>query len=76
MTVQAIDFRSAPDILFRMIGRMFRKYSRDPSSRVSSSRLLLTYALWLYAAHTSPAEATEVARASLAALANADGGGT
>jgi hypothetical protein len=49
------------DGLLRLINIAFRRYARDPDSRVNSSRLMLTAALSLHAEHTTAAQAADVA---------------
>jgi hypothetical protein len=52
---------SNADGFLRLINIAFRRYARDPESRVNSSRIMLTAALSLHAEHTNAAQAADVA---------------
>lgn len=51
---------SLRDSLFRLLSIGHRKYSTDPATRESATRLMLTNALRLHAEHTSRGEAARL----------------
>jgi len=58
--------------LLRLLHVAINRFSRDPSTRAVSSRLMVTTALALYAEHTSTAEAAVAASEAVAGLVQAD----
>lgn len=72
LPLEAVRGETAGTGLFRLLAVAFRRYSREPETRVAAARMILATAINLYAKHTTAGEAALLTAETLAEIGRAE----